>query len=619
MSHEQRTGAVDGVVVQRLVHLEGGQYSGLTTSPVGDPADGPAGLIRAGGRCSFGGYFNAFPAAHWSRFTAASTVRLVVTARGAGVVDVVGSDAGGAARTLATLPLEDEEASIDIPLSDFEGGGMAWFEVAAGGEDVTVLGAEWRVLGAEREDRRAGVGIAIATYNRPAACVTQLRAVAGQIAAGAAVTRVAVVDQGENRLEEAPGFREVAAELGDLLTVVRQDNLGGSGGFTRGILEVLETDCEVVLLLDDDAVPGPEAILRAASFAEFATRPVIVGGGMLHLDRPATLYTQGEHWLPARSWMTTASPDGYDIDLSRGVVEAPGLHRVVEADYTGWWFCLFPREVIARIGLPLPLFLKFDDAEFGLRAREAGIPTIGLPGVAVWHEGWAAKDPTRTWEGFFILRNQVITGLLHSHRRRGGVLPLRTLLGDVQLLLRLQYAAVRLRHEAIRDALRGPQGLAHSIRAGQGAMRALQRTYPDGCVVADEDIEVSPRRSPAARPGAVARFAGLAPELLRHLLVEARTESRRVAEDRVRLGEARWWRFRGLDSALVEAPNAAGWTFAQRDRRRTVEFLARSIRLTWRLSRAWPRLSREYRDALPGLTSAAAWRSVLGEAGDPPR
>lgn len=605
-----------GTTVQRLVRIDGDKPTGLGI--LADEADGVT-LVRSGRRASFGSYFNAFPAAYWNRFTDATAVRLLVTVAGSGVLEVKVSDAEGVARTFARMPITDAQASVDLPLDSFDDGGMAWFDVVAGRDDVLVLDAEWRVLGLQSDVAAPSVGIAIATYNRPIACIVQLRAVAAQIADGAAVSRVVVVDQGEKRLEDAEGFAEVSAALGERLAVIQQENLGGSGGFTRGIMEILESDCDLILLLDDDAEPGPEAIHRAATFAGAATQPVIVGGGMLHLDRPATLYTQGELWMPARSWMTTASPDGYDVDLQRGVMDVPGMHRMVEADYTGWWFCLFPREVVSRVGLPLPLFLKFDDAEFGLRARAAGIPTIGLPGVAGWHEGWASKDPTRTWEGFFILRNQIITGLLHSHQRRGGVLPLRILLGDIQLLLRLQYAAVRLRHEAIRDTFRGPDNLPRSIRTAQATVRALQSTYPDGRVVVGDDLAASPTRSLAQPTGAFSKTAWLVSELGRHLLIEARSDSRRRAEDRIPLRESKWWRFRGLDSALVESPNAAGWTFAQRDRRRTLESLRKSICLTWRLSRDWPKLSREYREATVHLSSPASWQALLGIDEEAPR
>ena len=41
----------------------------------------------------------------------------------------------------------------------------------------------------------------------------------------------------------------------------------------------------------------------------------------------------------------------------------------VDAEYNAWWSCLIPSEVIAAIGLPMPMFFQWDDIEYGLRAR----------------------------------------------------------------------------------------------------------------------------------------------------------------------------------------------------------------------------------------------------------
>ena len=51
-------------------------------------------------------------------------------------------------------------------------------------------------------------------------------------------------------------------------------------------------------------------------------------------------------------------------------------HKRVDAEYNAWWSCLIPSEVIAAIGLPLPMFFQWDDIEYGLRAAEAGFPTV---------------------------------------------------------------------------------------------------------------------------------------------------------------------------------------------------------------------------------------------------
>src|SRR5699024_799008 len=60
------------------------------------------------------------------------------------------------------------------------------------------------------------------------------------------------------------------------------------------------------------------------------------------------------------------------------------------ANYTGWWGTLFPPGTAQRLGLPAPLFLKWDDAEYGLRATQHGFDHAVLPGTSVHHPPWTA-------------------------------------------------------------------------------------------------------------------------------------------------------------------------------------------------------------------------------------
>ena len=76
--------------------------------------------------------------------------------------------------------------------------------------------------------------------------------------------------------------------------------------------------------------------------------------------------------------------------------------------------------LVREIGLSLPIFIKWDDAEFGLRANEAGYPTVSLPGAAVWHVPWTDKDDTIDWQAYYHARNRMLAALLHSPYPRGG-------------------------------------------------------------------------------------------------------------------------------------------------------------------------------------------------------
>merc|ERR1712147_100794 len=139
---------------------------------------------------------------------------------------------------------------------------------------------------------------------------------------------------------------------------------------------------------------------------------MLVGGQMLNLQERSHLHSMGEVVNRADFMWTSAPHVHYDHDFSqyplsaardhRGAKntgladprweETADLHRRIDVDYNGWWMCLIPRIVADTIGQPLPLFIKWDDAEFGLRAGAHGFPTVTMPGIAIWHMAWSDKD-----------------------------------------------------------------------------------------------------------------------------------------------------------------------------------------------------------------------------------
>lgn len=577
--------------------------------------------VFARSRVSTGTFFNAFPASYWQRYTSVRSVRLRVSLEGRGLLSVYKSSARGRSSAVASRTFEDEIVEFDLPVRAFVDGGMYWFDVAAAEVDATVSNAEW-LAPAEDGWTPGTVSIGITTFNRPSYCLNQIRTVGAYPDTVELIDRLNVVDQGTDLVQNQDGFVDAAAALGEKLHLVRQPNLGGSGGFSRAMLETLRQGASrYVLLLDDDAISEPEAIYRAVRFADFAVTPTVVGGGMLHLDDRAVLYTQGETWNYSKAWMSASSGTEYDHDFAEDTVrETPELHRRASADFNGWWMCLIPTAVIREIGLSLPVFLKFDDIEFSLRAGAHGYPTVCLPGVAVWHMAWHDKDPTRTWEEYFIHRNRWITAALHPGGRRAGILPLHSFLGDVKLLLMLQYSTVRLRHEALRDLLQGPDNLPGLLATKQKVLQQLRSEFSDARVV--EDIASLPpvRRTSRVWLGRVVRPTNPLAALLlaarvgvRQLLVKESRGSRKNPERIIAAPDNSWWRFADIDSALVTAPDGSGVAWYQRDRATMHRFLGRSIRLHLRLARTWPRLTKRYTDALPNLVGEKAWSDTFAQ------
>lgn len=589
--------------------------------------EGPAvvddGAVRvpAGTSQGFAAYFSAFPGSYWVRWAGVGTVRLEVEAAGAGTLRLVRSDARGAATVVASAPVDGGTVTLDADVSGMADGGWVWFEVDAGDADVVVTDARWLVDVAPR--RTGDVCLSITTMDKPEYCVATLRRIASSPALRDAVGTVFVVDQGTRRLVDHPDYPEVAAALGDQLTVLEQGNLGGSGGFSRGMLETLDRDgADAVLILDDDVEVDPEALLRAIRFHRTALRPVVVGGHMLDLNRPTVLNSFSEvvherdfNWGPPE-----ADQQWHDL-AAAPLRDTPWLHARGASDFNGWWMCLIPTAVLRDVGLSLPLFLKWDDAEFGLRARDAGHATVSFPGAALWHVAWTEKDDTVEWQAYVHVRNRIIAALLHARRPRGGLLLASLLATDLKLLLGMRYYPVDLHVRALRDLLDGPSDLHAGLADVVPASRAVGATYPEtttyraGDPVFDGAVARRWTQPVGPKPTSVGALVRLT---LRGLARNARKAPSEMPRGALSRDQATWWEVPEHDSVLVLSGDGASGTWLRHDRRRVWRLAGATVAAHLRLAARWGAVSRRWRAATPGLAAPETWRATFARAAGAP-
>ena len=244
---------------------------------------------------SFAAYFNAFAAGYWRHWSTLTAVRLRLTLRGAGRVDVYRTKADGSPIHVRGVALEragEHNVDLELDLRPFEDGGWYWFDLATDDGDLTLAEGGWY---ADEPGRgRAAVAIGMPTFNRPADCVATLTAIGEDPLVRAAVVAVILPDQGTQKVRDAAGFEQAAAVLGDRLRIVDQPNLGGSGGYARVMYEALGTECEQILYMDDDILLEPDSVLRAVAFSRYSREPMLVGGQMLSLQARSQLSTMGE-------------------------------------------------------------------------------------------------------------------------------------------------------------------------------------------------------------------------------------------------------------------------------------------------------------------------------------
>ena len=595
------------------------------------PADGAHNVFRVNGRASLTvlagrhaslcTFFNAFPAGYWRRWTSVDTVRFSARVRGRGTIMLFRSSGRGLFEPAGTIdvhtPTRATTVHADLAMAGLMDGGFFWFDAKAGdSDDLTIEDAAWSVPVEARCGGDGTLSIAITTFNRAPYCLNQLRAIAADANVRGRLDTIYCTDQGTDLVRDEPGFATVAKDLGSQLTYLRQRNMGGSGGFARGMYETVKAGkSDYTLLLDDDAISEPESIMRAVQFADYCTRPTIVGGGMFHLDNRTMLYTLGERYNRASYWTQPAAGLEYNHDFAtQPLRDSPKLHRRADSDFNGWWMCLIPTQIMREIGLAQPLFIKFDDVDYGLRAEDHGYHTVCLPGVAVWHQAWHAKDPSRTWEGYYLYRNHWICSLLHCTKPSWHFL-YGMLFDDAKAGVELVYSAMHLHHLALRDIMRGPDYIADTLATKLGDVRKAREGFPDSATTRNRDDFPTPKAEYIAnmkpRPSMIdVRLQAM--KTIAKAFISRGNGMRDTQPDLlIPSRDASWPAYASVNSAVVTSPDGDSVAWLRRDSKLYRQQTMRGLFLAKELLKRWESLAKEYQNS--DMASFEAWAKVFEE------
>ncbi len=299
------------------------------------------------------------------------------------------------------------------------------------------------------------------------------------------------------------------------------------------------------------------------------------------------------------------------------------MHARLDADYNGWWMCLIPKKIIAEIGLSLPVFIKWDDSEYALRARAHGYRTVSLPGMALWHVSWLDKDDSQDWQAFFHTRNRIIAGLLHSGTPKGGKLLQNSGRQDIKKLLNMQYYAVQLAVDGLRAVLDGPEKLHESIHTDMPRARKKAADFPETRVYypGDTDLPVSQRGralpiqlhgdSRAEYPTGAKLAAFTAKNFAKHWQHSNQESDRLQPEIEYSKRDARWWLIPQHKSVIVGTADGSGKSWYRHDQAKFRRLWKESRHLTREIEKNWDELSRRYREALPHITSVEQWKKTF--------
>ena len=292
------------------------------------------------------------------------------------------------------------------------------------------------------------VGIVVPTWNRAASAARCLAAIAH---ASDANRCTVVVDNGSRPAERDALVAAAAAR--DRVDVIRLPaNRGFAAAVNVGLEAVFARDVAAALVVNDDAELEPGTLATLRGQAERDPSAGIVAPIVVDADTGAEVSRGERVWLPLvcvpRRWLRV-----------RGSASRPyAVSGVLGVAF------LITRDCFTKLGpLSEEFFAYYEEVEYWLRARAAGVRLVIVPGARVRHAGFrgfaAGFSPIAAY-----LKARNLPLLLRRRRAIGSWL---TFVPTYALLIAASVAAygARGQSEVVRALLRG---VADGMRGRSG-------------------------------------------------------------------------------------------------------------------------------------------------------
>ena len=443
------------------------------------------------GTHDFTTFFNALSVRRWREYTVAKEFFLHLEYRGGAFTlrqtraDLFSWDAESVGGVSQDFAASDAWQVADLAMRSDQDDVIEGFMLdVPKDEPVYLRGCYYFTHVDEGDLRPVELALCTTTFKKESYIERNIALVKGDILAGddpiAAHFTQHVVDNGRTL--------DVHALEAERVHVYPNANVGGAGGYARGMLAAMDQVPKAthVLLMDDDVVISPESIRRTFNLLSILNeehRDWFVSGAMMDLFEPDL------------RWEDTGfvTPDGDCVPLKVNASMGQ-LHGVVTNElptplpakvdqqlldtqsYAGWWYCVIPMSAIEKHGLPLPVFVRYDDIEYGIRCQAR---FITMNGICLWHPSFARRYNAAV-ERYQVVRNSFIGRFAMGMAPRADFE--MKLYHLVQLeLKKFNYTNANLALDGFEDFLKGPSFIEEpgaTERAFMEANRRAERLLP---------------------------------------------------------------------------------------------------------------------------------------------
>lgn len=398
---------------------------------------------------SFDSFYNGFSIGKWKKYCSLADLSFFLLGKGKVVIRL----------GLHQLDYDDkwlyeEEVTLDyqnqlirsVPLWDSLSDGMLFITVQALEENVVIQDGGF--LTQQKPINQVKLGVVITHFNRKQYVLPAIQRITDELLHDPCYKEkinLIVIDNSRNILQE---------EAQDAILIPNK-NLGGSGGFMRGLLYLKDqggyTHC---LFMDDDASCEIESIKRAYGFFSYVkSSKVALAGALLLEDKPSILYEKGAQFNGLCRPLNSNLHLGNVTDLLIAEKETEKSH------YGGWWFFMF--DIGFAHSFAFPFFVKGDDILFSIMNN---FDIVTINGIACLGEGFDKKSGTLST--YLDARNHIVHELVRDNTRLLVILSVAFKF-FLKAIFSYRYATAHYVTLAIKHVSQGKQFWIDNIDLGQ--------------------------------------------------------------------------------------------------------------------------------------------------------
>lgn len=405
--------------------------------------------------CEFSTYFNSFSLNKWLEYTNLTNLCLCLKLKGHFLINVYTTywyKRHVIKECIISDVYESEELKeICLTVPTGHGDNVYFSITSLTDENIFVGGFYGMDVADETSMHKVEIDLVMCTYKREAFIKKNIQLLKENFFDGdsynaAGHYHIKVVDNGQTLIAD-----EIESNDGNI-KLYPNLNVGGSGGFARGLIESLkENKATHVLFMDDDVLIQMEALERTYNLLRIIKdeyRDAYLAGAMLRLDMK---YVQHESAAAFKENYLVSYKQNLNLKSYANVLFNE-KYESTDGTYGAWWYCCMPKKMLGLDNLPYPFFVRMDDMEYSLRSPKTWMT---LNGISVWHEAFDRKYST-LMEDYFMLRNFLVVNAVHKE------LPLRwyvvyLLHRFAKEIFRYDYGGAELALDALERYLQGPE------------------------------------------------------------------------------------------------------------------------------------------------------------------